>query len=87
MHLGNEPKGLIVHGRINSAPYKAPHWNIEKRAKDKTASFTDVSFGSLRQEPMVSLEDLEKNCPEVDWLPQVAGKLVDEVIVQKSFAL
>ena len=70
VRLGEEPKGILAAGTVESGSYRATHWT--DRGKD--AWYVDVRFTVLRKQPFIPLSVLE--LPPFDgfkWTPQASG--------------
>ncbi len=86
IRLGVEPKGIIGCGYVSSAPYRVPHWDVEKAKQGLTSWLTDVLFTALSEPPIIPIEQLKARYPTYNWSAQVSGLSIPESIARKLFA-
>lgn len=76
MKTGDQPRGIIAHGRVAKTAYDAPHYNPEKAASGVTAVHIDVEFDwiqNFKTEPMLAQDDLKELFPDQTWSPMGSG--------------
>ena len=76
MKTGDQPRGIIAHGRVAKASYEAPHYDPDKAAAGVTASHIDVKFDWIQNystENMLSQDELKVKFPEQTWSPMGSG--------------
>lgn len=86
LRLGENPKGIIGCGYITSRPYLFPHWDAAKEVEGKTALRTDLLFKALSDQPIISLQELQRRYPGYKWTPEASGLSVPEPISSELFA-
>lgn len=84
MKLGAIPKhkkGIVGIGKISSNVYKDKDVikNIEQ------VNFIDLEFSNLSESPLISLTDLEKIDPNMNWTPESNGIFVSNSTYEKIF--
>jgi 5-methylcytosine-specific restriction protein A len=82
MRLGLAPKGIIGCGRITSHPNTDRHWNTQEMAQGKKYLRTKLSFFTLSEDPMVSINELQIRYPNVNWTPQACGIAIPQGVAQ-----
>lgn len=76
MQTGATPKGIVAIGKVTCAPYEAAHWDETRAEAGETTRFIDVAFDAVRDataDPIVPLENLERQEPDQEWNPQSSG--------------
>jgi len=86
IRLGIEPKGIVAVGDITSEPFPSDHWDEKKRSEGKAALRTEVQFLRLSVEPLITLETLQRDFPNVRWTPQVGGLRVPNEVAEQIFS-
>ncbi|MDP3298031.1 MAG: HNH endonuclease [Thermodesulfovibrionia bacterium] len=69
VRLGVEPKGIIGSGYTLSKPFKDKHWERD----NDIALYVRIVFHMLKENPSVSLRELQRKLPKVKWNPQASG--------------
>jgi 5-methylcytosine-specific restriction protein A len=87
IRLGCEPRGIIGGGRIVSDPRMVNHWDKSRRAKGVAALGTDIVFDYLNVEPVVPMDELKSEYPNVWWTPQNSGMVLPESVAGEIFRL
>jgi hypothetical protein len=54
-----DPKGILATGEIKSSPHEGEHWDPEKRKRGDKGWFVEVEFSTLKQNPLVSWDQLQ----------------------------
>ena len=73
MKLGEEPKGIIVHGHVVKGPYL-----------ENETYYVDIEFDKIldyENEKVLKQEDLMLKFPEQKWSPQASGIEIKETIL------
>jgi 5-methylcytosine-specific restriction protein A len=86
IRLGVEPKGIVAVGDITSEPFLSDHWDEKKNSEGKAALRTEVKFLRLRFEPLIALERLQRDFPNVRWTPQIGGLRVPDDVAEQIFS-
>lgn len=76
LKLGEEPRGMIGHGRVVRESYGREHYNPEKAKRGDGLRAIDVEFDRLldyRHERIVSQAELVDKCGGQYWSPQGSG--------------
>jgi 5-methylcytosine-specific restriction protein B len=79
--LGEQPRGIIAHGRVVRTYYEAPHYDEKKAAEGKKARRIDVEFDRIQNfesEPILQQDDLKEKFPKCQWSPQGSGIEIKE---------
>jgi hypothetical protein len=76
IRLGSEPRGIIGGGRILSDPRLVDHWDDSRRARGVAALGADILFDHLSVLPVVPMDELKSEYPDVWWTPQSSGMLL-----------
>ena len=76
LKLGEEPRGIIGHGKVVREQYEKEHYNSEKAAQGKKNKAIDVEFDRLLDydhEKIILQSELTDKCGEQHWSPQGSG--------------
>lgn len=88
IRLGVEPRGLVGSGWTTSEPVSASHWDVEKARHGAEARYVDVCFDTLREMPLVSMEELARPpFRDFHWSTQMSGVSVPQRIADALEAL
>ena len=74
--LGQQPKGIIGHGRVKKETYEREHYNPEKAAEGIKEKAIDVEFDRIinyEKERFISQDELNEKCSAQHWSPQSSG--------------
>ena len=84
LKLGEEPRGIIGHGKVVREQYEKDHFNPEKAAEGKKHKAINVEFDRLlnyERDKILSQAELVDKCGQQHWSPQGSGiEIVPEVI-------
>ena len=83
MRLGNDPKGIIGSGQVQSEPYDKLHYDNEKAAEGVIAPRVDIHFDCLSTYPIISENELKNNFKGFNWFPQQSGVSIPDDISNK----
>lgn len=82
--LGEEPKGIVGHGKVKLPSYEREHYDSVQAASGKKERAIDVEFDRLinyENENFIKQEDLVEKCSAQLWSPQSSGiKIKPEVL-------
>ena len=90
LKLGEEPRGIIGHGRVVREQYEKEHYNPEKAAEGKKHKAIDVEFDRLlnyEQDQIISQAELNDKCSWQHWSPQGSGIEIKPEVVPTLRAL
>ena len=76
LKLGEEPRGIIGHGKVVREQYEKEHYNPEKAAQGIKHKAIDVEFDRLldySHEKIISQAELLDKCSAQHWSPQGSG--------------
>ena len=82
MRVDNANPGIVWHGEFVSAPYEEESW----RGDGKTIHYCDMSFldcTAPTRKPLIKLEQLTEDMPEIDWMHGHSGEVIPEATAQK----
>lgn len=83
IRLGVEPKGLVGSGWTTSAPFAAPHWDLDKAAKGETTRYADLYFDALEEQPVIQMSELRQPpFANVHWSTQISGIQIPALVAQ-----
>lgn len=82
---GEQPRGIMAHGRVVNKSYQAPHYDPVKAADGVMSSHIDVEFDwiqNYQNEPMLEQNILKEKYTEQLWSPQGSGiEIKDSVLI------
>ena len=90
LKLGEDPRGIIGHGRVVREQYEKEHYNPEKAAEGKKHKAIDVEFDRLlnyEYERFISQAELADKCSGQYWSPQGSGIEIKQEVVPTLRAL
>ena len=73
---GNQPRGIIAHGIVAKAAYKAPHYDPEKAAQGVMTGHIDAEYDWIQDyetEKLLMQDDLKKQFADQQWSPMGSG--------------
>ncbi len=73
---GNQPRGIIAHGRVAKEAYQALHYSPEKAAQGVMARHIDAEYDWIQDyetENMLLQDDLNKHLTDQQWSPMGSG--------------
>lgn len=73
---GNQPRGIIAHGRVARAAYQAPHYDPEKAAQGVMTGHIDAEYDWIQDyetENMLLQDVLKKQFADQQWSPMGSG--------------
>lgn len=74
--IGDQPRGIIAHGRVAKAAYQAPHYNPAKAAQGVMTGYVDAEYDWIQNyetENMLSQNDLKERFTVQQWSPMGSG--------------
>lgn len=88
IRLGVEPRGLVGSGWTTSAPFEAPHWDLDRASKGQTARYADIYFDVLEEAPIVSMDELaQPPLSDAHWSTQMSGIHIPDSVASTVEAL
>lgn len=88
IRLGVEPRGLVGSGWTTSAPFEAPHWDLDRAARGETARYADIYFDVLEEAPIVTMDELtQAPLSAAHWSTQMSGIQIPESVASAVEAL
>ncbi len=87
IRLGSEPRGIIGGGKILSEPREVDHWDDSRKARGVAALGADILFDHLSVLPVVPMDELKSEYPDVWWTPQSSGMLLPRAVADEIFRL
>ena len=84
LKLGDEPRGIVGHGRVIRKQYEKDHFNPEKAAEGKKHKAIDVEFDRLlnyERDKILSQAELVDKCSQQHWSPQGSGIEIKKEVV------
>ena len=82
--LGEEPRGIIGHGRVTREQYEKEHYNLDKAAQGKTEKAIDVEFDQLlnyKFDRFILQSELVEKCGAQHWSPQGSGIEIKQEVI------
>ena len=82
--LGEEPRGIIGHGRVTCKQYEKEHYNPDKAAQGKTEKAIDVEFDQLlnyKFDRFILQSELVEKCGAQHWSPQGSGIEIRQEVI------
>ena len=76
LKLGEEPRGIVGHGKVVREQYEKEHYDPEKAERGIKHKAIDVEFDRLldyAQEKIIPQAELTDKCSEQHWSPQGSG--------------
>ena len=76
LKLGEEPRGIVGHGKVVREQYEKEHYDPEKAKRGIRHKAIDVEFDRLldySQEKIIPQAELTDKCSEQHWSPQGSG--------------
>lgn len=84
--LGAEPRGIVASGWAVSKVYEDRHWDIQARAKGKTALYIDVHFDTILdpEKEIFPRAWLDNGIyAKMHWEPQASGVTIPDDIAEQ----
>ena len=84
MKIGDQPRGIIAHGKIIKEPYKGLHYDPIKAAKDITSNHVKVEYDLIQncdKGEKILLQDDLKEYKGQTWSPRGSGIEIKEPIL------
>jgi hypothetical protein len=85
VRVGSHPKGVVGIGEISKDIFEREHWSSDHDKKHKILNFVELKFQALSKEPLISLDYLELNFPNIKWTPQSNGNVIPQEIASEIF--
>ena len=82
--LGEEPRGIIGHGKVTHEQYEREHYNPDKAAQGKTEKAIDVEFDQLlnyKFDRFILQSELVEKCGAQHWSPQGSGIEIRQEVI------
>lgn len=80
LRLGEEPKGIIGCGTVDTYVFEEEHWNPERAALNETSLFVKFRFESLlnpeQNIPLNASQIRDPLIEKMNWSPQASGILI-----------
>ncbi len=79
--LGEQPRGILGHGRVIKESYKTEHYDTKKTAEGKMSPHIDVEFDRLlnyEKDRILSQDVLNVRCSSQYWSPRNSGIEIKE---------
>lgn len=73
---GEDPKGIIAHGKITKSSYMALHYDKKKADAGEMVPHVDIEFDCIQNyktDPILDLKILKTTFPKQKWNPQSSG--------------
>ena len=84
MRVGDDKAGIVFNGQFISDPYPSDDW----AGSTKRRMYVDmICMNPSESEPVISLETLEDNIPNLDWAKGHSGILLPNEIADKLIEL
>lgn len=74
--LGEQPRGIIGHGRVTRESYEDEHYDPIKASEGKRSKYIDILFDRLinyENHKILLQDDLQKHLSAQHWSPQASG--------------
>ena len=84
MKIGDQPRGIIAHGKIIKEPYKDLHYDPIKADKDITSNHVKVEYDLIQncdKGEKILLQDDLKEYKGQTWSPRGSGIEIKEPIL------
>jgi len=83
IRLGVEPRGIVGSGRATSQTFTDKHWDQDRAAEGKTATYVELMFDSLYKEPPLPVSALGlAPLGGFRWGIQMSGVSIPEEIAE-----
>lgn len=81
VRVGDEPCGVVYHGEFLSEPYTGDDWAGSSRKRH----YVDISIQHPcdPDQPCITIEQLERLIPEINWRHGHSGELMSEEVERK----
>lgn len=84
MKTGNQPRGIIAHGRVAKESYEALHYDPVEAAEGKTALHIDVEFDWIQNveagEKLLLQDEIKQKYPSHQWSSMYSGIEIKEPV-------
>lgn len=82
MMLGKGKRGIFGSGRATDSSFEDEHWEEDRRRKGELATFVNVTWDTLKHEPLISIDRLQRPpFNAMNWSPQGSGAAIAGGIV------